>query len=98
MLTTSGAAAGERGSRLRRVAQHALDFEVFVEAELAPLAPIAAFLVTAEGCVEVEAIVDRYPPRAQLASHGASLVEIGGCDVPGESVLGVIGDLDGLVE
>src|ERR1700704_1000215 len=39
--------------RLRRVTQQRLDLHVFVEAKLAPLAPVATLLVAAEGRIEI---------------------------------------------
>ena len=69
-----------------------------MEAELAPLAPVAALLVAAERRVEIEAVVDRHPARADPAGDGAGLLEVGGRDIAREAVLGVVGDLDGLVD
>src|ERR1700735_1543941 len=59
------------------VAQGALDLQILVEAELAPLSTVATALVATERRVHVEGMVDRHPAGPDLAGHGAGLVEVG---------------------
>src|SRR4030081_3871997 len=84
--------------RLRRVTQHRLDLDVFVEAKLAPLAPVATLLVAAERRVEIKSTVHRDPARTQAARHGAALFQVGAIDVTGEAKGRVIGYFDGVVD
>src|SRR5512139_1318485 len=80
------------------VPEDALGLQIVVEAELAPLAPVAALLVAAERAAEVEAPVDRDPSGPDPAGDGTGLFQIGARHIAGQSVLGVVGDLDGVVE
>src|ERR1700757_2375108 len=81
-----------------RVAQGALDLQILVEAELAPLSTVAAVLVTAERRVHVESMVDRHPAGPDLAGHTTRLVEVGPRDIAGQAVIGVVGDLHRLID
>src|SRR6185312_7367194 len=67
------------GGLLRRVAEDGLGLQEFVEGVVAPLAPVAAHLVAAEGGGHVAAAaVDRHLAGAQPRGHLAGLVDVGG--------------------
>src|SRR6516162_3047837 len=80
------------------VAQGAFDLQVLVEPELAPLSTVAAVLVAAERRVHVESMVDRHPAGPDLAGHLTRLVEVGPRDKAGQAVIGVVGDVYGLID
>ena len=82
------------GGRLRRVSHGAFGLQVLVEAELAPLATVTALLVAAKRRTQVEGVVDRHRARADPAGHGTGRVEVGRRDVAGQTVSGVVGNLD----
>jgi hypothetical protein len=69
-----------------------------VKSEFAPLAAVSALAVAAEGGVEVEGVVDGDPARPDATGYGAGLVQIGARDIAREPGLGVVGDLDGVVD
>src|SRR5690606_37509567 len=83
---------------LGRVAEDALDLQVVVETEFAPLPAVSALAVAPEGAPEVEGAVHRDPARPDAAGQRARHLEVGAADVGRETVLGVVGDLDGVVE
>src|SRR5690625_3930115 len=81
-------------SALGGVPQGALGLQILLEAGLTPLPSVAAALVPAERCIEVESMVDRHPAGADPAGHRAGLVQVGPRNVTGQAILGVVGDLD----
>src|SRR3984957_9178566 len=85
-------------SLLGRVAQGALNLQVLVERVLAPLPAVAAALVAAERRSQVKGMVDRHPSRADPAGHRAGLVDVDSRHITRQAVVGVVGDLDGLVD
>src|SRR5882724_11512407 len=97
-VADTGPRANLLSSFVRSVTQQRLDLHIFVEAKLAPLAPVTTLLVATERRIEIKPIVDRYPAGAQLAGHGASLLDVCGSDVAGKAVFRVVGDPDGLVD
>src|SRR5579862_4692313 len=93
-----GAALLFRGL-LRRVAEDGLGLQELVEGVVAPLAPVAAHLVAAErGGHVAAAAVDRDLAGAQPRGDLAGLFDVGRLHIGGEAVLGVVADIDGLVD
>src|SRR5271155_2440748 len=88
----------DASSLFGRVAQGALDLQILVEPELAPLSTVAAALVAAERRVHVESMIDRHPTGPDPAGHLTRLVEVGSRDKAGQAIFGVVGDLDGLID
>src|SRR5207244_1655125 len=83
---------------LRRVTERGLGLQVFVEGELAPLAPITAALVAAERRAHVEAVVDRDGTGADPAGDRTSLIEICARNIASQTVFRVVGDLQCLIQ
>ncbi len=70
-----------------------------MEAVVAPLAAVAAHLVAAEGRHHVPAAaVDGHLARPQLGGDLAGLLEVAGLHIGGEPVLGVVADIDSLID
>ncbi len=95
------AAAGRDACRLGRlgcVPQRALDLQVLLEAELAPLAAVAASLVSAERRIQVERVVDRHLAGPDPARKRAGRIEVRGRNIARKTVFRVVGDVDGLIE
>src|SRR4051812_32586875 len=84
--------------RFRRVSKRRFGFQVFVEGELTPFAPVATALIAAERRIHVERVVDRHRAGTDPAGHFARLVEVGGRNVSCQAVFGVVGDLQRLIE
>src|SRR5690349_13947789 len=78
---------------------HGLGLEVLLEPGNAHLAAEARLLVPAERGVRAEpdAPVHRHGPGADPLGHGLRPLEVPGVDRPGEPVVGVVGDADGVV-
>ena len=75
-----------------------LDLEELLQAERAELAPVARLLVAPERGHGVEpATVDLDLAGPQPAGHRLGPFRVGGPDAAGQSVLGVVGDVDRLV-
>src|SRR5579863_5199342 len=65
-----GRTPGSFRGLLRRVAEDGFDLEVLLEAEVAPLAPVAALLVPAEGRHRIAAgAVDRHLAGPEVVGH-----------------------------
>src|SRR3954468_21760032 len=95
LRATTVLSANDLPRGFRRVAERGLGLEVFVEGELAPLAPITAALVAAERRLHVETVVDRDGPRTDLARDRTGLVEIRAQNIASQAVFRVVGDLQG---
>src|SRR5688572_2027048 len=81
-----------------RPAENGLQLEEFLEAGLAPLAPVARLLVVAEGSVEVgTGAIQMHVARAEAERHPARMLDVAGLHVAREPVRRVVRDLDRLL-
>src|SRR3990167_146680 len=86
------------GGRNGRITQNALDLQKIVETKFTPFATIATLLVTAEGTIEIKAVIDGHPSCPNLAGNGPFLVEIRARHVAGQTIFGIVGDRNGLLD
>ncbi len=87
-----------RALALARVTEGGLHLQVLVEAEIAHSAPVSAGLVPAERCGDIEGVVDGHRTGADPARPPRGPSQVTGPDIARQTVIGIVGDLDGLVE